>query len=298
MILPVTSNIHDMFETVDMDCTLNVMTKQGIELAQKIGFEQGRNKIHNMAISVLSSAQGRIMMPMSTGMIPGQNNMGMVTGQIPYGVPNRSIGLPQQQERPIPDALKLLPLYAMALQKSLVLRGGNDVRIDERAYYHSLVSNMDVEATKVFIYPRMFSIHDMAADCGLPVDNNDLINDPTIQYAGPDLTKLPNILNLSHDRLDSDGIILLDNGHDLFMWIGRTVNPSLLTNIFGISTLDTIQDLSLLSIQSDSCDFAYRLQTIINALRSKRYRFMHLHFMREGDGYADALFARYLVEDR
>jgi hypothetical protein len=25
---------------------------------------------------------------------------------------------------------------------------------------------------------------------------------------------------------------------------------------------------------------------------------MHLHFIREGDGYAEAYFARYLVEDR
>jgi len=27
-------------------------------------------------------------------------------------------------------------------------------------------------------------------------------------------------------------------------------------------------------------------------------RYMHLHFIREGDGYAEAYFARYLVEDR
>ena len=28
------------------------------------------------------------------------------------------------------------------------------------------------------------------------------------------------------------------------------------------------------------------------------HRYMHLHFIREGDGYAEAYFARYLVEDR
>ena len=293
MILPVVSDIHEMLETVDMDCTLNIMTKQGIDVAQKVGFEQGRTKVHNTAVGVLSAAQGRMPAPMSMGGMPGQPG---IPGHA-YGG-NRPGMAPQQQERPIPDSLKLLPLYAMALQKSLALRGGSDVRIDERAFYHSLVSNMDVEATKVFVYPRMFSVHDMAEDCGLPVDNNELINDPSIQFAGPDHIKLPNILNLSLDRLDSNGIILLDNGHDLFMWIGRTVNPALLTNIFGISTLDGVQDLSLLSIQADSCDFAYRLQEAVEALRSRSYRYMQLHFIREGDGYADAFFARYLVEDR
>ena len=28
------------------------------------------------------------------------------------------------------------------------------------------------------------------------------------------------------------------------------------------------------------------------------YRYMQLHFIREGDGYAEAYFARYLIEDR
>jgi hypothetical protein len=45
------------------------------------------------------------------------------------------------------------------------------VRIDERAYYHQLLQNMDVEESKVFIYPRMFSIHDMSTDAGLPSDS-------------------------------------------------------------------------------------------------------------------------------
>jgi hypothetical protein len=46
---------------------------------------------------------------------------------------------------------------------------GNEVRTDERAYYHNLLMNMDVEESKVFIYPRMFSIHDMADDAGIYV---------------------------------------------------------------------------------------------------------------------------------
>jgi protein transport protein SEC24 len=276
-----------MLETVDMDCTLNLMAKQGVEIAQKVGFDQGRARIHATAVDVLRAAQGR--------MGPGGLGAGGLQQMSQPGFPGRSMH--SQSERPIPDSLKLLPLYAMALQKSLALRGGQDVRVDERAYYHALVQNMDVEDSKVFVYPRMFSIHDMSDDSGLPIENNELLNDPSIQFAGPDHIKLPNIMNLSHDRLDPNGIILLDNGHDLFMWIGRSVDPVLLANIFGVSTLDNV-NLMQLDIQAESCDFAYRLQTVINALRSKRYRYMPLAILREGDGYADAFFSRYLVEDK
>ena len=67
---------------------------------------------------------------------------------------------------PIPVTLQLLPLYSMSLQKCLALRGGNEVRTDERAYVHQLLMNMDIEESKVFVYPRMFSLHDMASDAG------------------------------------------------------------------------------------------------------------------------------------
>lgn len=36
-------------------------------------------------------------------------------------------------------------------------------RSDERAYYHQRISNADVNSTRVFIYPRLFSIQDMSA---------------------------------------------------------------------------------------------------------------------------------------
>jgi hypothetical protein len=50
--------------------------------------------------------------------------------------------------------------------------------------------------SKVFIYPRMFSIHDMTTDTGLPSDNAD----DECPTAGPNQVRLPSILNLSYER--------------------------------------------------------------------------------------------------
>lgn len=49
----------------------------------------------------------------------------------------------------IPSCLLLLPLYSMSLQKSAVVRGGNDTRVDERAYFQQLLFNMDIEEVRV-----------------------------------------------------------------------------------------------------------------------------------------------------
>ena len=55
---------------------------------------------------------------------------------------NCKTGAGNTMDGPIPQSLQLLPLYSMSIQKCLALRGGNEVRTDERAYYHQLLSNM------------------------------------------------------------------------------------------------------------------------------------------------------------
>jgi hypothetical protein len=52
---------------------------------------------------------------------------------------------------PLPPSLLLLPLYSMSLQKCLVIRGGGDVRVDERAYFQLLLHNMDIDESKVLV---------------------------------------------------------------------------------------------------------------------------------------------------
>lgn len=272
LVLPVTQSAQEMIESLDIDAGMNLLSKQAVDGAVKAGMEMARNRVQTTTVEILRACK--------------QLSQSM-HGQ--YGQQQQ-----QQQSSPMPNALLLLPLYSMSLQKSLVLRGGNDVRIDERAFFQQLLLNMDTEETKVFIYPRMFSIHDMDADAGLPSDNAE-DDCPT---AGPLQVRLPSILNLSYERLVTEGIVLLENGYDLFMWIGRGVNPAILDTLFNHQSLDGV-DPQTLSIDSNNSDFSSRVCAILTALRSDRpNRYMQLHFIKEGDGFAEAFFARFLIEDR
>jgi len=279
MVLPVTNSAVEMVESFDIDCAMNLLSKQAIDIAQKTGIENARQRINQATIDIMKAAKSTAAP--------------VVAHQMPqYGVPIA----PQSQMQPvtIPSSLVLLPLYSMSLQKNVVVRGGTDTRIDERAYFQQLVQNMDIEETKVFIYPRMFSIHDITNDVGLPSDNAD--NDE-VATAGKRQVRLPAMLNLSYEKLSSDGVFLLENGHDMFMWIGRNVNPAIINTLFGHASLDGV-DLMTLSIVPENSDFSSRVYDVVEALREDRNRYMQLHFIKEGDGYAEAYFARYLVEDR
>jgi protein transport protein SEC24 len=255
------------------------MAKQAVEISQKTGMDNARSRVGQAAVDIVRAAT----------MGGGGGGGGGMPGAPGYGQPYQQ----QQAETPQPPSLQLLPLYAMSLQKSLVLRGGNEMRTDERAFYQQLLLNMNVDESRVFIYPRIFSIHDMATDAGLPSDN---VDDGT-PVAGPLRVRLPGLLNLSCERLDTSGVFLLENGYEMIMWIGRGVNPAIIHTLFGVSTLEGV-NTSTLSIQPDNSDFSSRAHAVIVALRQDRSRHMHLHIIREGDGYAEAYFARFLVEDR
>lgn len=257
---------------------MNLFAKQAVDIALKTGFENARQRVHQTTVEIIRAARTATITPIN---MPGH-----------YGQPqhqHQQMGGP----KPLPQSLALLPLYSMSLQKSLVLRGSTDVRLDERAFFQQLLFNMDIEESKTFIYPRMFSIHDMAMDAGLPSDNAD----DEVLTAGPMRVRLPALLNLSYERLSSAGIFLLENSYDMFMWIGRGVNPAIISTLFGVPSLEGV-DMSKMAIQPENSDFSSRVHAVILALRAERARYMQLHFIREGEGYAEAYFARYLIEDR
>ena len=160
MVVPVAQSIPEFLESIDIDCTINLLAKQAADTACKVGMETARSRVHQISVDMLRASKlGTNQMAMNQPYGPG-NQMQMQQQQ-------------QQQQQPTssPASLQLLPLYSMSLQKSLALRGGNDVRVDERSFYLQLLGTMNIDESRIFIYPRMFSIHDMTADVGIPSDS-------------------------------------------------------------------------------------------------------------------------------
>jgi protein transport protein SEC24 len=163
MLIPVTTNVNEMVASADIDACVNIMSKQAVEIAQKTGLDSARSRVHQAAVDCIRASKGLGGGGAGAGgpMVAGAyHHHGMAPGGQHYGMPQQPAAAAAAADAPLPVSLQLLPLYAMAIQKSLVLRGGTEMRVDERAFYQQLVSNMSVDESKVFIYPRMFSIHD------------------------------------------------------------------------------------------------------------------------------------------
>jgi len=71
-----------------------------------------------------------------------------------------------------------------------------------------------------YIYPRLYSLHDMPDDADQPSETTGAI-------------VMPPALNLSSGNLVPYGLYLLDDGQTQFLWLGRDAVPALIADVFG-----------------------------------------------------------------
>ncbi|CAM9672781.1 unnamed protein product [Phaeothamnion confervicola] len=293
--LPVQALLTRVFESVQIDALCNLLAKQALEVALKGGLDAARMRVQQACVDIVRASRG------------GGGMGGMAGGG--YG----GYGGMQQQQQQQQQAVQLLPLYAMALQKNVALRGGTEIRPDERAAAILALANMSVDHSRCFIYPRMFSLHDMPDGAGealgaLPADAPPDAAADAVPTAGRDRVQLPNVVNLTAERLSSDGVFLLEDAASLYVWVGRSADQALLASLFHVKSLEGL-DTSTVALQrtggggtqengGGADPTCRRVNAIVAALREERNTFLPLVVMGEGDGQNEYRFFWHLVEDR
>jgi protein transport protein SEC24 len=217
-VLKTTTKVSDFMKSVNAEACITLLAKQALHVGIKTNLDNARNRLQQMCVDMCNAAKG--------------GDKRTVSG---YAVPTSSTGQADEDVN-IPENLQLLPLYTLALMKNVSLRGGTDVHPDERIAAHLALAHMFVNETLSFIHPRLYAVHNMDALCGMPSGNDA----DDLDTAGRNKIILPNACNLSVDRLNSEGVFLLDNGKDAYIWVGRAANPAIVGSLFGVESLNNI----------------------------------------------------------
>lgn len=199
----------------------------------------------------------------------------------------------------LPESLKLLPLYTLATLKSRALRenimgnpprGFIDVRADERVMMMGLLNSLPVEFCVSAVYPKLYSVHDLAEDCC------------TLDEDGKFL--LPHQLPPTAEKLDEEGIFLLHSAMCCYIYIGPKVSADLLLELFGVDHADTAeQTLHLFGApeteasDGDTMTARERLRSLVEYLNSTIPISQPLEILSKNDWRANR-FMSALVEDR
>jgi len=151
---------------------------------------------------------------------------------------------------------------------------------------------MTVPLTRVCIFPRMYALHTMPAGAGLPAKEGE-VGESSKNIA------MPPFMHLAVNQMQANGVYLLEDGLNMFIWLGRAAPAGAISSLFGVGSLDGVDVSHVNLIRRDANKDAMnaRINAICDAIREGRALHQRLQVVRQGDA-KDRFFQIRLVEDR
>lgn len=303
---PVATTVIDLFKNLDVDSICNITAKIALDHALRSGVPMARRYLHRAVVDIVRAYRNALTGP-GGGLGPGHTMA--ARAPLPSFASQHALAASQNADisTMLPESLHLLPLYSMALQKCTLFRGGELIRSDERSALVYRMLTMPVAASRVYTYPRLFSLHDMEDAAGRPEGHEVAALHHAYKGAPPhDIdaavrglpVRVPAVINLSMERLSPDGVYLLDSNVEQYLWVGRAAPPPLLDAIFGVSSFDHY-DPTLNPFNELDNDYSARVHAILRTLRAPWGAAQRFRVVRDGSGsMEEARFFWHLVEDR
>ncbi|PHT46967.1 Protein transport protein-like, partial [Capsicum baccatum] len=228
--LPCTTMLSNLFRSADLDTQFACILKQAASEVPTAPLSRIREQVTNLCINILHSYRKYCATVSSSGQLI------------------------------LPEALKLLPLYTLALVKSTGLR--TDGQIDSRSFWINYVSPLSTPLAIPLVYPRLIAIHEL-----------DTMED------GDSL--IPHSMPLSSEHISDTGIYLLENGEDCLIYVGNSADPNVIHQLLGISSVEEIPAQFVLQQQDNP--LSKKLNDIINDIRRQRCNYLRLKLCKKGD---------------
>jgi protein transport protein SEC24 len=185
----------------------------------------------------------------------------------------------------IPENLKEFGMYMLGLIKSRALKGGREPS-DRRIHDLRLLRSMGALETSLYLYPRIYSIHNLTDTDGFANENGHL--------------RMPSSLRASFSKMEEGGAYVVDNGQICLIWLHSQVSPNLLEDLFGPGC-DSLKNLDPFMNQLPVLETHLNAQVrnILQYLETVRgSKALTVQLARQGLDGAEYEFARLLMEDR
>lgn len=260
--LPTTTNLSDVYASADQCAITTYFSHKAVERTLGSGLEAARDALQAKLTELLQTFKKEL----------GGGSMGGGGLQFPAN-------------------LRGLPVLFLGLVKNVGLRKSTQIPSDIRSAALCLLSTLPVPLLMRYIYPRLYSLHDMPDKAGTPdAETGQIV--------------LPPAMNLSSERLVPYGLYLIDDGQSQFLWVGRDAVPQLIADVFGV------QDRSQVHVGKGRVpelegDFNERVRAVVQKSRDHRSLGVgsittpHMYIVREDGEPSLKLWAQtLLVEDR
>jgi protein transport protein SEC24 len=259
--LPTTSSLADVYASADQCAIATCLSHKAVERALSYGLESAREFLQSKVTEMLQTFKKELA-------------GGSMGGGLQF-----------------PANLRALPVLILGLIKHVALRKSAQIPSDLRSAALCLLSTLPLPLLIQYIYPKLYSLHDMPDEVGVPGRDSGHI-------------LLPTRTNLTAELLAPYGLYLLDDGQSQFLYLGRDAVPELLSDVFNVN------DRSQLAVGKGSLptltnDFNERVRAVIHKSADHKSFGVgsiirpHLYIVREdGEPSLKLWLQTLLVEDR
>ncbi|KAI7855420.1 hypothetical protein BDC45DRAFT_439062 [Circinella umbellata] len=184
--------------------------------------------------------------------------------------------------------LSLLPFLILGLLKTDTFNEAGSIPPDIRARSTVLLRTLPMNLWLELTAPKFYCLHSMPQNAG-QIDPN------TKQFV------MPPRLNLSSEKLERHGLYLLEDGQNIYIWMGKEAVPPLCMDFLNIPNINQVQSGQIAELPKLHNPFSQRATAIVDHIRKERRStyYPSLYIVKEdGDPLLRSMFLGRLIEDR
>lgn len=230
--LPTTANMSEVYAGADQIAITALLANKAVERSVHARLEDARDALTNKLADIMTTYK-------STMTSAGQNASAQLS---------------------IASNMALLPLLILALLKHVAIRQSSGIPPDLRAYAQALLTTLPTQQLIPYIHPNFYCLHNMPADAGTA---------PAAPAQRATKVILPPKLNLTSERLERHGLYLIEDGQNIFLWVGRDAVPQLCMDVFDVPNYAAMRSGKTTLPRLDN-SMNKRVNAIVERLRSLR----------------------------
>lgn len=251
--LPIATNLSEILNAADQYCIIGLLAKMAVDRSIESSLTDAREAFINVVADILSAFK----------LTQNAGPSGCLLS---------------------PKSLRLVPLFILALLKSVAFRTGQSTRLDDRVFAMCQMKCLPLSLLLQSIYPDLYPVHNLEQQAHM--DSGD--ENPTIVP--------PQRLHLSSEKIDSHGVYVLDNGTMIFIYVGHNINPSLCQALFGVPHFTALPQ-DMYELPELTTPENERLREFVFLLQSEKAYDACIQIIRD-DSQNRVKFLEHLIEDK
>lgn len=250
--LPVVSQLSDVYAGADVQAITCLLANMAIDRAVSSSLSDARDALVNAVVDSLGAYKHTVSNLQQSGLIA-------------------------------PAALRLFPLYILALLKQKALRTGTSTRLDERVFSMCEFKSQPLRQIMRMVHPDLYRL--------------DTLSDQGALHLNDTVVPQPHLIHLTAEKLTREGVFLMDCGSVFYLWIGKLCNEMFIRDVLGVPNYAAIPP-NMTQIPELETPLSERVRAFLAWLQDGRTFASMLYVLKDDASGTKTTFFQHLFEDR